>query len=242
MTGVSEPTLIRFSRSYGYSGIPGLKLATAMSLATEDRANSAMLEPSVLDKVNVHARAKLAIARAALPLVQADRSIVLDSGSTVLNFAKQLAEVKPLSILTTGLAAIFELCAFRQHELMIPGGVLRPDAMALSGRMVEETVSKLSFDSAYIGADSINPTIGLSTFSEEEAHLTMALTSACRRVVVLADSSKFTSPALHHICSIDKVEVIVTDSGLSSETRQLLEQSGTKLIFAAPGVEAEAST
>jgi DeoR family galactitol utilization operon repressor len=230
--GVSEPTLIRFSRHYGFKGFPDLRLAVAMSLAASDTRKSEQLEPNLTDKEVVNRRAKRAIAEAAFALIDVDSSILLDSGSTVKILAELLVSSPSLTILTTGLNTLLVLKNCGQHKLILPGGVLRPEAMSLGGRMAEGTLSSMSFDTAYLGADSIHPEFGLSTFSEEEAHLNRAMIRTCRRVVVLADASKFRSPALHKICDLSGVDVLVTDTSLPSEIQQSITDKGPKLMLA----------
>ena len=230
--GVSEPTLVRFSRHYGYKGLPDFRIAVAMSLASVDQRMANILEPSVQSKSDVNITAKTAIARTALKLVESDTSIALDSGSTITKLAEELADAKPLRIMTTSLISLLNLRDCRQHELMVPGGTFRPDAMSIGGRMAEAAFRDLSFDTAYIGADSIDPELSLSTFDEDEAHLTRTIIVSSRRIVVLADASKFKSPALHRICNIARVDIVVTDALVSSEIRSALVQSGVELIVA----------
>lgn len=230
--GISEPTLTRFCRRYGYKGLPDFRIALAMALAGEGTLNASFLEPSIQDKAVTHREAKTAIARAAAPLVSDDRSIILDSGSTVLFLAERLADASPLSILTTGLNALLSLKGSSQHTLFLPGGVLRPNAMSLGGRLVENTLSSMTFDTAYIGADSIDPAIGLSTFDEEEAHLTRAMINASRRIVVLADASKFSSPTLHRICDLSKLDILVSDESLPPDIRSAVREKGVEIVLA----------
>lgn len=229
---VSEPTLTRFCRRYGYKGLPDFRIALAMSLAGQGTLNASHLEPSIHDKAVTHREAKTAIARTAAALVSDDRSIILDSGSTVQLLAERLAGAPPLSILTTGLNALLSLKGSSQHKLILPGGVLRSNAMSLGGRLVENTLSGMSFDTAYIGADSIDPAFGLSTFDEDEAHLTRAMIDASRRVVVLADASKFSSPTLHRICDLSKLDLLVSDESLPPDIRSAVREKGVELLLA----------
>lgn len=229
---VSEPTLIRFARHYGYQGLPDLRLAFAMSLAASDVAASVDLEPRLKDKEAVNRAAKQAIAARAFELTGTDNSLLLDSGSTVQMLAEQLATAPGKTILTTGLNAVLILRHASQHCLILPGGTLRTEAMALAGRMAEANLTDMTVDTVYLGADSLHPEHGLSTYGEEEAHLNRAMIRAGKRVVVLVDSSKFKSPALHHICDLSDVDVIVTDSNLSTEHRAAIEATSTTLILA----------
>jgi DeoR family galactitol utilization operon repressor len=233
---VSEPTVLRYSRHFGYKGIPEFRIALAMSLVARSSTqapNNHFIEPNVADKAVVNRNAKLAIGKAAVHLLAADRAIILDSGSTTAIFARQLRGAAGRTILTTGLNVIEALWGAEQHTLMLPAGTLRFESKSLSGRMVETTLQNMRFDTGYFGADSIDPEAGLSTFHEEEAHQGAAMMGACSRVVVLADSSKFKSPALHRICAMDRIHTIVTDTGLPVEVANELMARGTHVIRAA---------
>jgi DeoR family transcriptional regulator of aga operon len=222
--GVSEPTVLRFCRQYGFKGLPDFRIALAMSLARE--AQGAFIDPGVTDKAVVNLAAKRAIARFALSQVGDDRSIIIDSGSTTQLFAENLRAANPLVIMTTGLNIAEAFRGASQHTVMLPGGTVRFESNSLSGRMVESTVGGMRFDTIYLGADAIDPVLGLSTFNEAEAHQNAAMVAVSQRVIVLADSTKFRAPALHRICEADRIHAVITDTGLADDTAKLLEQHG----------------
>ncbi|WP_055045981.1 hypothetical protein [Devosia sp. A16] len=222
--GVSEPTVLRFCRQFGFRGLPDFRIALAMSLARE--AQGAFIDPGVSDKAVVNLAAKRAIARFALSLVGDDRSIIIDSGSTTQLFAENLRAANPLVIMTTGLNIAEAFRGASQHTVMLPGGTVRFESNSLSGRMVESTLGGMRFDTIYLGADAIDPVLGLSTFNEAEAHQNAAMVAVSQRVIVLADSTKFRAPALHRICAADRIHAVITDTGLADDTAALLEQHG----------------
>jgi DeoR/GlpR family transcriptional regulator of sugar metabolism len=230
--GVSEPTLIRFARHYGYQGLPDLRLSFAMSLATRDTDVAADMEPRLKDKEVVNRIAKQMIAAKAAELTAQDQSLLLDSGSTTQFLAENLVSAPAKTILTTSLNSVLILRNAEQHRLMMPGGIFRHGAMSLAGRMAEMNLADMTFDTAYIGADTLHPEHGISTYSEEEAHLNRAMIRASKRVIVLADASKFKGPALHRICDLSDVDIIVSDSTLSSQVRSAIEATSTELILA----------
>ena len=234
---VSEPTVLRYCRHFGYKGVPDFRIALAMSLVEQTNsrlANYNFIEPQLDDKAFVNRGAKIAIAQEAINLLGSDRSLILDSGSTTAAFANELAGVTALSILTTGLNIINALSRARQHTLMLPAGILRHESKSLSGRMVESSIKSMRFDTGFFGADSIDIELGISTFNENEAHQSAAMMATCKRVIVLADSSKFTSPSLHRICTLDRIDTIVTDSGLDESLAHTISARGTRVIRVDP--------
>ena len=231
--GVSEPSIIRFGREFGYKGLPELRLGIARAVGSQNAAQNPQVEPALAEKARKSRKEKRAIARAALPLLGEAQAILLDSGSTAQAFAQELGAAQPLTIMTTGVGTLLSLLDFPQHKLMLPGGNVRRDAVALTGRMVEDVLASMSFDIAFIGADSIDLDFGLATYSEDEAHLTRVILKAARRSVLLADHSKFGAPHLHRICGLDEIDAILSDSGLHEDHRLRLENTGVDIHIAA---------
>lgn len=236
---VSEPTVLRYCRHYGYKGVPDFRIALAMSLVELSKPRLTaqdFIEPQLDDKALVNRGAKLAIAQEAIKLLGTDRSVLLDSGSTTAAFAHELANAHALSIMTTGLNIVNVLTRARQHTLMLPAGVLRHESKSLGGRMVEGSLQSMRFDVGFFGADSIDIELGISTFNENEAHQSAVMMATCKRVIVLADASKFTSPSLHRICTLERIDTIVTDASLDASLAQAVTSRGPRVLLAQPFV------
>ncbi|NRA87190.1 MAG: DeoR/GlpR transcriptional regulator [Rhizobiales bacterium] len=230
---VSEPTLIRFCRHYGYSGMPDFRIGLALSKASNGRANNTMrLEPSFIDRTSINQKHKKAIANCAREFVKKGQSIIIDSGSTMSLFAETLKSSPSLTIFTTGLNVLETLWGCKQHKLILPGGIVRFDASALTGRMVEKSLAEMRFDIIFMGAGSVLPSVGLSTFDEDEAHQNRAMVNAASRLILLVDSSKFKQPALHKICSIERIHAVITDDEVDLKDVEMLENAGVKVIIA----------
>lgn len=229
----SEPTLIRFCKDYGYSGLAEFRIDLALALARDTQMRQ-FVEPAAQDRRNVNLEAKRAIARAAVSLVAGDSAILIDNGSTAELFAAALDQAAPMTIMTTGLMVAQNLLAHGPHEVFLTGGRIRPNAKSLTGRLVESSLQGMRFDTFVMGADSVDPVAGLSTFREDEAHQTRAMVEAAARVIVLADRTKFLKPSLHKICDLDRVSILVTDlSGDEAPARELTAR-GLRVISAPP--------
>jgi DeoR family transcriptional regulator, aga operon transcriptional repressor len=228
--GVSEPSIVRFCQHYGCRGVPDFRIELAKSLARslpEFRLN--LIAPEIGDREHVFVQKKRAIARHAAGLILRDRSIIVDSGSTLRMFATQLGDVRPLSIFTTDLEVVNLLSRYRQHEVIVPAGPVRYDTMSVGGHFIDAFLAEMHFDTLFLGADAIDLRLGLSTFSEEEARKNAAMIRASARVIVLADSSKFGTPSLHRICDIGRVNVVVTDTDADPALAKDIEALGVEV-------------
>lgn len=235
-TGVSEPSIVRFCRRYGLKGIPEFRIQLAMSLAHGNTA-SRFLEPELGDKMVTNLVEKRAIARTARELVEGFRSVIIDSGSTAQLFAEALRDAPPMVILTTGLNIADALRGAKQHTIILPGGELRHESRSLSGRLVESTIVNMRFDAIFLGADSIDPKFGLSTFHIDEAHQNAAMIDITQHIFVLADSSKFRAPSLHRVCDLSRIHTIVTDTGLDDNLTEEITSLGVSLCRVEPSEE-----
>ena len=226
----SEPTLIRFCRNFGFAGVSEFRIALALELAGQNQGLGLTETNLTSSKCSI---GKQGIARAARELVKADRTLLLDNGSTLEIFAKELVGSGPFTVMTNGLTVADNILADPNHKVLLTGGLIERSRALLTGRSVEDALKGMTFDTFVMGADSIDANLGFSAHSEEEAFITRAMVHAAARVIVLADHTKFRRPSLHLICSFEKVATIITDQEPPKEVRISIEKKGAKFIVAA---------
>lgn len=230
----SEPTLIRFCQLFGHGGLADFRIELALALTAQRPGLSFV--PAATDRRRVNRDSKRAIARAALPLVAADRSLLIDNGSTAEAFAEHLADSPAKTVMTNGMMVAQNALLPGIHRVMLTGGDVNPETASLGGRMIERALSEMHFDTFIMGADSIHLPSGVSTYSEAEAHITRAMMERAARVICLADHTKFRRPGLHHICALSQMDILVTDVPLADETMENLTAQNVQVIVAAQGL------
>ena len=52
------------------------------------------------------------------------------------------------------------------------------------------------------------------------------------KIIILADSSKFGQRGFGRICSLEEIDVIVTDSRISEQAVAMAEEAGVDLVIA----------
>ena len=88
-----------------------------------------------------------------------------------------------------------------------------------------------SFDTLFIGADGVDMTAGVTTFNEVFA-VSQAMCHAAKKIVLLVDSSKFGRRSPNVVSNLDAVDVLITDSDLTSDTLAQLGEKGIEVIIA----------
>ncbi len=178
------------------------------------RTELATFEPDLATAAQFARQEKKAIAAAMVPQLKAGQSVIFDSSTTVLEVARALA-VSPIEItaVTNSLAVAQTLACVPEIRLVVLGGICKPGSLTLVGHPGETFLRTIHADVAILGTHAITGRI-LTETSLEVAAMKQAMIGVARRVVVLADSSKFTTPSFCTICDIADVDEIITDSGI----------------------------
>lgn len=183
-------------------------------------------EPTREIAETISAPAKAAIGRHAATLVGDGQSVLFDSSSTVLEAARAIArQGTRITAVTNDLGIARLLASIDGIKLIVPGGTLRPDSLTLTGEPGLSLLASLKADIAFIGVHSL---AGLepSDTSLEVVAVKRALIGAAQRNVLLADSTKFESPAFCTICPIERFQQLVVDDQLAAADRAALEERG----------------
>ncbi len=192
------------------------------------------VDSSISEKEKEFQKEKQLITMEAIKLIENGDTIVLDSGTTTTEIAKNLEQFNDLTIITNALNIASILSEYEGFNVFMPGGVLRKKSLSLVGVLADESFNKFYCDKLFLGADGFDTTHGLSTPSSEEAHLNQIMIKIAKKVIVVADSRKFERRRFAFIGPISDVNVVITDSGIKDEDKSRLEKSGVEVIVAKP--------
>lgn len=182
---------------------------------------------------------KEAIAELAATLVRPGSAIGLNAGTTTWALARRLGEVPHLTVVTNSIqvAGVFHQHDRGDQTVVLTGG-LRTPSDALVGPVAIGSIRSLNLDVVFMGVHGMDPRRGFTTPNLMEAEANRALAEAARRVVVVADHTKWGVIGLCSILALDQADVLVTDAGLGEEARQVLAERVGELLVAPAGVRA----
>lgn len=175
---------------------------------------------------------KQKIGKIAIKLIAENETIILDSGTTTYEIAKNLNKFQNLTILTNAIDIAALLNSYKKFKVIIPGGVIRTESYSIGGQLAETFFTNFYCDKLFLGVDSFDIEKGLSTPNLEEASINKIMISIAKEVIAVADSSKFNKPGFALIAPTSAVHTVVTDSGLREEIKQQLIKKGIKVIIA----------
>ncbi|MEU6985286.1 DeoR/GlpR family DNA-binding transcription regulator [Streptomyces sp. NPDC046324] len=200
-------------------------------------------EPGFEAKSALELSAKEEIARTAARMVAPGSAIALSGGTTTYALAQHLLDVPDLTVVTNSVrvADVFHTAqqAGTAGEGTRPGaatvvltGGVRTPSDALVGPVADQAIRSLHFDVLFLGVHGISVEAGLSTPNLAEAETNRRLMRSARRVVVVADHTKWGTVGLSSFARLDEVGTLVTDAGLSRQTRADMAEHLPDLVVA----------
>jgi len=169
---------------------------------------------------------KRAIAKyAAKNLVKDDDTIFLGPGSTLIHIITYLRQ-KNLTLITSGLNAMMYAAKNAPHiNLISSGGILRYPAMAFEGEEAENYFNSKNADIVFLSATGITKD-GITDPHPWDAKLKRVMCKNAKKIVFLMDSSKFGKISMVETTSLDEIDLLLTDSKITSKFRSELDTNG----------------
>ncbi len=167
---------------------------------------------------------KHAIAVAAAGLVRSGTAIAVTAGTTTWALARRLGEVSDLTIVTNSVRVADELHhrGRRDHSVILTGG-LRTPSDALVGPVAEAAIRSLHVDQVFMGVHGMDERSGFTTPNLMEASTNRAFAESARRLVVLADHTKWGVVGLSQIVPLHAADTLVTDDRLPQGPRTVVD-------------------
>ncbi|MCK9509488.1 MAG: transcriptional repressor AgaR [Pigmentiphaga sp.] len=187
---------------------------------------------AIKDKQLFHYKEKSSIGKLAASLINENETILLDSGTTTLEVAKNLHTFQNLTIVTNAINIAMELLAYKRFTVILLGGHLRDTSLSTVGPIAESTLKIFYCDKLFLGVDSFNLEKGVSTPNIEEANINQTMMSMSKETIAVFDSSKFNKRSFTFISSVNEIDTIVTDEGIPADIRVQLRKMNINLHIA----------
>ncbi|EPH39201.1 DeoR/GlpR family DNA-binding transcription regulator [Streptomyces aurantiacus] len=202
-------------------------------------AEASTHEPGFEAKSGLELSAKEDIARTAATLVAPGTAIALSGGTTTYALAHHLLDVPDLTVVTNSVrvADVFHSAQRSSGQrqgaatVVLTGGVRTPSD-SLVGPVADQAIGALHFDVLFLGVHGISAEAGLSTPNLAEAETNRRLVQSARRVVVVADHTKWGTVGLSSFATLGQVDTLVTDAGLPAQARAEISEHLHRLLVA----------
>ncbi|MDE2308916.1 MAG: DeoR/GlpR transcriptional regulator [Xanthomonadaceae bacterium] len=188
--------------------------------------------PLNIKETRWHAQ-KLRIGEAAAKMIRNGETVILDSGSTTAEIARQIRQMKfeSLTVITNALNIALELSGLPQIRVMMLGGMLRQTSYSLVGPDAEQALAKLSADRLFLGVDGLDPEVGVTTPDPLEAALNALMIRVSRQTVAVLDASKLGQRSLSVITPVRNLHMVISDSSAPADIVETLRAAGVQVVL-----------
>ncbi|MBR6017086.1 MAG: DeoR/GlpR transcriptional regulator [Paludibacteraceae bacterium] len=183
-------------------------------------------ETAVAKKQMFNFKEKERIGAEAVKLIKEGDVIMLDSGTTTLEIARQLGKFQNLRIITNAVNIATELMAYKRFKVVLLGGSLRVNSLSLVGPLALSTLRNFSSYKLFLGVDSFSLEDGVSTHNLEEALLNQIMIQQADKVIAVFDSSKFNKRSFVHVANVNELDCIITDRAIPTGMTSKLKAAG----------------
>lgn len=205
----------RLARYHGGAGLPS-------SVENVDYAARQVLHPAE----------KQRIARRAASLIPDRASLFINIGTTTEAVASELVRHQGLRVITNNLNVATILGRRTDFEIIIAGGHVRNRDGGIVGEATVDLIDQFRVDYGIIGISGIDMDGTMLDYDYREVRVAQAIVRNARRVLLVADHSKFGREAMVRMGSLTQLAAVITDRRPAERIRALLEQSGVQLLIA----------
>jgi len=188
------------------------------------------LEPSFVERSNMSASEREAIARLAAGLLSDDEVIMLGAGVTTHYLARELAlRSKRQQVLTNNINAVAVLAVNPNIRTIIAPGNYEIKEGCVVGEETLAFLDKFHADTAVIGASGVHKG-GVCEVHSGIAWVDRTMLKRARRHILLVLSAKLDMPNLELVCPLDQIDILVTDRLPGRELLEALHAAKVKIV------------
>lgn len=174
---------------------------------------------------------KAELVQYAAGLISESDILMVDCGSTAVEFARMLRErFERLTIITNSLDVFDSLKNKESFELYLCSGFYMGRENAFYGPWALEFLERFHADKAFIFPSAVSIQYGIMDYDRELCTIQRKMMEQAGETVFLADSDKFEKSGFLKIADVRQDCALVTDSGLEDEICNLYKENQIRVI------------
>lgn len=179
---------------------------------------------------------KTEIARITSNIIPDNSSMFINLGTTTERVAEFLVDHDSILVITNNINVASVLWPIRNIQVMIAGGMIRQSDGGIVGRSTEEFIDSFKPDYAIIGCSAIDDSGEILDYDLREVRISQAIIRQAHVVLLVTDSMKLEQSAPVKVATLEDIDILVTDDGVSAEFVELCRLNNVDVKIAKPSV------
>lgn len=173
---------------------------------------------------------KRAIAREAVALCQDGDDVIINGGTSTYQMVHLLANHR-MQIFTNSFPIAEHLLRHSKNQLTVPGGTLYREQNIILSPFENDVTRNFCASRMFMGAHSVGR-LGLMESDPMVIQSEQKLMGQADELIVLADASKFKRRSSLLICSLERIDTLITDERIDKASLSMLQDAGVNVIVA----------
>lgn len=174
---------------------------------------------------------KLAMARAALDLVEPGMTVMVNDGSMAAVLGEMLLQKQPLTLITNNAAIIDRMKGENGIMLIALGGIYSAKFNAFLGVVTEEALFRLRADIAFISTPAVSGRLAYH-MDDNVVRTKRAMIASATRTCLLVNHQRIGHTALHVMADLADFDAVITDQAPEADILEQLNRDGVALTIA----------
>jgi DeoR family fructose operon transcriptional repressor len=173
---------------------------------------------------------KRIVAKKALSLIRENSTIIIDAGTTNLQFVNILPLNLHLTVYTNSIPAAAKLCEYENIDSIFLGGEILKRGHATVGSSVLNIINKIHADICFLGVAGVDLQMGITEENKQETVIKQAYIQASEKVVTLMTSKKLGAVHSYKVCEIQNLHTMVTELNPSHDKLVAFVKEGVEVV------------
>ena len=181
-----------------------------------------------------HILEKKLIVKKALDYLSDGDSLLIDTGSTAVEFARHVVAsgIQDLKIITNDIkvAEIIEEC--KSASIILVGGMIRKGYHCTFGNQAADQLRRFTVNKAFMASTAFHTVNGFTTPSLHVAEMKQVMISRATQIIMMCDSSKLGKSTLCTFANMGDVDIMITDDKANPEILDQMVNSQIDVVLA----------
>lgn len=174
------------------------------------------------EKEKLYIYQKRQIGISAAELVVDGSIVILDSGTTCLEIAKNIVDRKNLKVITNDILIAAYLMKFNDIEVYCTGGRVQPQVGGCIDTNTIRFLNEINADICFLGASAVHTDCGIFTFTVEKCEVKKTMLNSSDYKVLVVDDSKFNKKSFAKVCDIEEFNEVIVNNNIGEDIKNEL--------------------
>ena len=222
--GVTEETVRRDLEKLEAQGV--LRRTHGGALPVEENNYELSLE----ERKNKNVEEKKRLAKIAAGYITPGNTIFLDASTTTFYMAREIKNMKNVTVITNSLRVISELIGVEGIKLIAVGGLVSQN-QSFVGSFAETVIKDNYFASkVFFSSKGIVESAGIMESNEQELGIKRRMIENSSKKFYICDQSKIGNIGFEKLADFSEIDYFITDGEISDEMQEKFDELGIEII------------